>query len=314
MSKGTVKNVIFLGGAGQAGRPVFNSLIQASQGSGLTISALSRKESTAKFPADIEVIRTDYTAASLENALAGQDVIISMLGDAGLPLQKAIVDAAIVAGVQRIFPSEFGCRTYIDKVVALMPYFQQKHEMISYLRTKQDRISWTAMIANPFFDEALKNTFHGYEPPNKYFLLDGGDAPYGTTNLHTIGLALFKIISDPTHFQDSANRYINIHSHIKTQKEILAAVEKASGRTFERHHVNSTDLYEDALRRFRSRGPGEEKDLFAERDIIQCITYGKGEFLGLGNTLDGNNWTERLGLPAESLDEDVKGVLEGTRP
>lgn len=78
--------------------------------------------------------------------------------------------------------------------------------------------------------------------------------------------------------------------------------------------MNSTDLYEDALRRFRSRGPGEEKDLFAERDIIQCITYGKGEFLGLGNTLDGNNWTERLGLPAESLDEDVKGVLEGTRP
>lgn len=136
---------------------MFHSLIQASQHSGLKISALSRKGSTAEFPADIDVIRTDYTAASLEYALAGQDVIISMLGDAGLPLQKAIVDAAIVAGVQRIFPSEFGCRTYIDKVVALMPYFQQKHEVINYLRTKQDKISWTAMITNPFFDEVPYN-------------------------------------------------------------------------------------------------------------------------------------------------------------
>ncbi|KAF5542587.1 isoflavone reductase family [Fusarium phyllophilum] len=239
MSKGQVKNVIFLGVS------TLQELILPFSAKNLIIwkwATLSRKDSAAKFPADIKVIRTDSTAASLENALAGQDVIISMLGDAGLHLQKSIVDAAIVAGVERIFPSEFGCRTYIDKVVELMPYFQQKRDMISYLRTKQDRISWTAMIPNPFFDE-----------------------------------------------------------------EILAAVEKSSGRTFERHYMNSTDLYEDALRRFRSRGPGDEKDLLAERDIIQCITYGKGEFLGLSDVRDGNDWTE-------SLEEDVKGVLEGTRP
>lgn len=160
----------------------------------------------------------------------------------------------------------------------------------------------------------MKNTFHGYEPPNKYFLLDNGDAPYGTTNLRTIGQALFKIISNPTHFQESANRYINIYSHILTQKDILAAVEKISQKTFEKHFVNSADLYEDALRRFTSRGPSDEKDLFAERDIIQCITYGKGEFLSLGDPRDENDWTERLGLPEENLEEDVRGVLERTRP
>ncbi|KAF4462952.1 hypothetical protein FALBO_10227 [Fusarium albosuccineum] len=330
MSARTVKNVIFLGAAGQAGRVVFNSLVQASQGSGLTISALSRADSTAKFPSNVKILRTDYTPVSLEKALACQDGVISILGDAGMPLQKTIIDAAIAAGVQRIFPSEFGCRTYLDKVVALMPYFQQKRELIDYLKTKQGSISWTAVIPNPFFDEvriidpshpglltmrqALKNTFHGYEPPNKYFLLDGEDAPYGTTNLRTIGLALFKIISDPAHFQDSANRYVNIYSHITTQKEILAAVEKASGIIFERHSLNSADLYEDSMRRWRSRGSSEEKDLFAERDIIQCITYGKGDFLGLGEPRDENDWTRRLGLPAESLEEDVVGVLQGTRP
>lgn len=138
---------------------VFNSLVQASQGSSLTISALSRADSGASFPVGINVIRTDYTPASLENALVGQDVVISMLGDAGLPLQKRIVDAAIAAGVQRIFPSEFGCRTYIDRVVALMPYFQQKRDLIEYLKTKEGSITWTALIPNPFFDE-VNALFH----------------------------------------------------------------------------------------------------------------------------------------------------------
>ncbi|KAH7236608.1 hypothetical protein BKA59DRAFT_404843 [Fusarium tricinctum] len=301
-------------GVGQAGRVVFNSLVQASMGSSITVFALSRADSSTRLSVGVNVIRTDYTSASLESALAGQDIIISMLGDAGMPTQKRIIDAAIAAGVQRIFPSEFGCRTYIDKIVDLMPYFKPKRDLIKYLKTKEDSITWTALIPNPCFDEALKNTFHGYEPPNKYFLLDNGDAPYGTTNLYTIGLALFKIVSNPTHFQDPANRYVNIYSHILTQKDILAAVEKISRKTFERHFVNSADLYEDALRRFKSRGASDEKDLFAERDIIQCITYGKGDFLGLGDPRDENDWTERLGLPEENLEEDVKGVLERTRP
>lgn len=76
-----------------------------------------------------------------------------MLGDAGMPTQKRIIDAAIAAGVQRIFPSEFGCRTYIDKIVDLMPYFKPKRDLIEYLKTKEDGITWTALIPNPFFDE-----------------------------------------------------------------------------------------------------------------------------------------------------------------
>lgn len=162
--------------------------------------------------------------------------------------------------------------------------------------------------------QALKNTFHGYEPPDEFYLLDGGDVPYGTTNLHTIGYALFKIISDPSHFAESANRYISIHSHITTQQDVVAALEKSKGVPFKKHHLNSQELYRDSLRRFHSRGPTEEKDLFAERDIIQCIAYGKGEFSGLGDPRDENDWTERLGLPAEDLLDDVTAVINGTRP
>ncbi|KIX01718.1 uncharacterized protein Z518_09444 [Rhinocladiella mackenziei CBS 650.93] len=131
-----------------------------------------------------------------------------------MPMQRAIIDAVIKVGVKGIFPSEFGCRIHDEKVVDLMPYFKPKHQLIEHLMMKEDSISWTALCCNPFFDEAVKNTFHGYEPPNKFYLLDGGDAPYGTTNLHTIGSALFKIISDPSHFAESANRYITIYSHI----------------------------------------------------------------------------------------------------
>lgn len=81
-----------------------------------------------------------------------------------MPLQKNIIDAAITAGVQRIFPSEFGCRTYDDKVVSLMPYFQQKRDLIEHLKTKEDSISWTALIPNPFFDEVIHDIVGARRP------------------------------------------------------------------------------------------------------------------------------------------------------
>ncbi|KAK5064353.1 hypothetical protein LTR84_000186 [Exophiala bonariae] len=195
-----------------------------------------------------------------------------------------------------------------------MPYFQPKRDFIEWLKQQARSISWTAIISGPFFDQALKNTFHGYQPPNEFYLLDEGDTPYGTTNLHTIGHALFKILSDPKHFGDSANRYINIHSHMTTQQEVLAALEKASGQPFKIHRLSSDTFYDNSLRRFHNVKPGEPKILLAERDIIQCITYGKGKFKGLGDPRDENDWTEKLGLPAEDLLDDVKAVLDGIRP
>lgn len=327
-------------GAGQAGLPIFYSLLKACAQSGITISALSRTGSASIFPAHVPVLRTDYSPASLRDVLRGQDVVISIIGDSGLALQKTIIDAAIEANVKRIIPSEFGCRTYDPEVVALMPYFAPKRASIEYLMTKEDKISWTAVISGPFFDEvsltpsiassgarerekekenqhyfqALKNSFHGYEPPDEFYLLDGGDSTYCTTNLHTIGYALFKILSNKSNFIDSANQYITIHSHVLTQNDVLRALEAATGTTFKKHHISSEKLYKTALRNFKARGPNEEKDLLAERDIIQCITYGKGQFQGMGDTRDRNDWTERLGLPHEDLLSDVQGVVDGKRP
>lgn len=122
------------------------------------------------------------------------------------------------------------------------------------------------------------------------------------------------MLSNARHFQDTADRYVTIYSHITTQLEVLAALETVSGTVFEKHHVSSEKLYRDSLRRFYAPGPGGEKDLLAERDIIQCITYGKGQFRGLGDPRDENDFTKRLELPSESLEEDVRGVLNGTRP
>lgn len=88
-----------------------------------------------------------------------------MIGDAGFHLQRDIAEAAIKAGVKRIFPSEFGCRTYVPKVVELMPYFQPKQQVIEYLKTKEESINWTAMITGPFFDEV--NTLSSTADPQR---------------------------------------------------------------------------------------------------------------------------------------------------
>ena len=63
-----------------------------------------------------------------------------------------IIDAALKMGVKRFFPSEFGSRTYDDAVRAAVPTFDSKKKIIDYLKTKEDKISWTAVINGAFFD------------------------------------------------------------------------------------------------------------------------------------------------------------------
>lgn len=139
---------------------MFNSFLKHCLNAGLVTSALSRVGSSSVFPGQVTVLRTDYSPESLEEAFKGQDVIICMLGDGAFALQEDIIRAAIKAGVKRIFPSEFGCRTFVPKVVDLMPYFRPKRALIEWLKTQEDAISWTALIPGPFFDEVRELTRH----------------------------------------------------------------------------------------------------------------------------------------------------------
>lgn len=76
--------------------------------SGLDLTILSREGSSAAFPQEAKVIKSDFSEESLVQALKGQDAVVSMLPIMALGEQAKVAEAAIKAGVKRFIPSEYG--------------------------------------------------------------------------------------------------------------------------------------------------------------------------------------------------------------
>lgn len=115
------------------------------------VTVLTREESAAEFTEPVRVFRSDYSAASLEQAFKHQDVVLSFLNyDVPFDRLKLIIDAAIKAGVDRFIPSDYGIRTYHEQYsVGVATY---KRKIVQYLEAKAGLISWTSFICNPWIE------------------------------------------------------------------------------------------------------------------------------------------------------------------
>lgn len=263
------------------------------------VTIISREGSSSTFPSNHKVINVDLESHdSLVNAFKGQDAVVASLGAPAIHLQPKIVDAAIAAGVKRFIPSEFGSNTLDPKVNARVPIFAPKIAAVDYLKTKEDSISWSALINGPFFDWALKVGFLGFNAQTKTAkLIDGGVAKFSTTNLDTIGLAIAKILLNP---ELTKNQYVAVTSFITSQSEVLAIAEKLSGEKWKVEELSSEAL-------FKSGGEKLAKhDHSGVIDLLQAVTSTKenlGDYSVLGL------WNEKLGLPKEDLEQSVKAGL-----
>ncbi|CAI6033689.1 unnamed protein product [Clonostachys chloroleuca] len=76
-------------------------------GNGLDVTVISR--SSQEVPAGARALQADYNSInSLSSALKGHDAVVSAVGAAGIVGQKVIIDAAILAGVKRFIPGDYG--------------------------------------------------------------------------------------------------------------------------------------------------------------------------------------------------------------
>ncbi len=132
------------------GRLILNAFVNAPQ---FNVTVLTRSASEATFPAGISIRKSDYTEVDLETAFKGQDAIISVVGMSGFSEQKKFIDAAISAGVKRFIPSEFSSNTLSPAVLQLLPVFEQKKEVLEYLKAKEaSGLTWTAIWTALLFD------------------------------------------------------------------------------------------------------------------------------------------------------------------
>lgn len=148
-----ISKVLLIGAGGHLGPSILSAFEADAR---FTVSVLTRQSSTSKFPSHIKVhrISDDYPEAGLLEALKGQHAVVSTIATANALQQKAIIDAAIKAGVKRFIPSEFGSDTLNEKAMALLPqYFQGKKATVDYLKTKEkEGLTWSAFVTGPFFE------------------------------------------------------------------------------------------------------------------------------------------------------------------
>ena len=114
---------------------------------------VSRNTSDATFPPKVLVHKTDFSESDLSSAFEGQDAVISAVGATAFTEQKKFIDAAVHAGVKRFIPSEFSSNTLNEPVRQMLPLFNQKKEVLDYLKSKESvGLTWTGIATALLFD------------------------------------------------------------------------------------------------------------------------------------------------------------------
>lgn len=285
----SITKVALAGATGNLGPAILNALING----GFQVTVLTRKSSNHSFPSSVNVIPVDYDSLeSLTNALKGQDALVSTLAGVALDKQLLMVEAASKAGVKRFIPSEFGSNTLNEKTSAL-PFFKDKVAVLDALKKEAESgssgMSYTAICTGPFLDWGMMVGFVINVKGKSVNLYDGGDRPFSTTTLPTIGKAVVSVLKHP---EETANRTVYVQDTATTLKKLAAMGKKATGgeEGWQENVVKVDDLLEGAWAELKKENPVPEK--FVYPFIMASI------------------WGEGFGCHFEKLDNDLLGIKQ----
>ncbi|RDW91666.1 hypothetical protein BP5796_02831 [Coleophoma crateriformis] len=235
----TIKNVAIVGAAGALGSVILDKLIASGR---FNIKVVRRSGSKPSLPAGIEIAEVDFTALdSLKSALAGQDAVVSAVGNEGIESQILLADAAASIGVKRFIPSEFGSNLENPRARQLVVYAPKVKVQDHIIKTsKTTDMTYTFVFNNVFLDWGLQHDFVLSTSNSKPILINGGDLLFSATTLSSIGDAVVGILSHPV---ETKNRAVRIHDLVTSQNQLLALAKQAApGRLWEPMIVSLDDM------------------------------------------------------------------------
>lgn len=294
--------VAILGASGSVGKSTIEALLAVPHK--FEVTGLTRHTSDAKLPPSVNHIKTDYSHDSLVSALQGHDAVVSTTAGGTFSEQKTAVDAAIEAGVKIFLPSEYGMDTAVREAPQVSPGLKVKIELIDYLKSKQDKISWIVLVTGNIFDWCLHIPgFGGFNIPARTAqIFDGGDIAYEATTLSRVGEGIAATLEK---IELTKNQFVYINSFTTTQNQVLESLEKATGEKFEVTTGSSEELWQtgkESLEKGNARG---------RLDMIAAALYQKGAALKLMQYSESRGlWNEKLGLEEESLTAVVREVVQ----
>jgi hypothetical protein len=309
-----IQNVIIAGATGSVGAPILSALLAEPT---FTVTILTRASSSARFPDNIPVIRVsdDYTVAELTQAFQGQDAVVVALsttpvtkdGKDGLAFR--LIDAALAAGVKRFIPSEYGANNLDARARSMVPVYDRKGEMLSYLiercASSAGSMTWSSISCGSWLDWALdpakSGNFLGINvKARKATVYDSGKARFTVTTSGNTGLAVARALLQP---EVTANKQIFLCDFTTSTRDIVAALEVETGAKLEILEKESKPAIAQLRKQF------DEGDFNATYPLL-AISFGADVDMGYDFEKEQEVWNETLGLPKVTLEEVVKEAVE----
>ncbi|CCT75512.1 uncharacterized protein FFB20_03695 [Fusarium fujikuroi] len=244
------RKIAIIGSNGHVGQPTVKALLAPGIH---TITAVQRIEATSKFPPEVIVKCGDLKDESfLASTLQGHDAFVLM---PPLPhlvsLQELAVRAAAKAGVRYILPAEFGPEPFASKLIEDNQLLQDK---------KKIRDPIEELAVGPFLD--MNTGLWGIDVESrKATIWKGAVGKVNTSSVARTGQATAAVLSLPGRdFSRYKNQAFYIPSFHLSQKELLLAVQKATGTADQDWEIDYQDV-NDALR--DCNGKIQEKDATA---------------------------------------------------
>ncbi|KAJ4171121.1 hypothetical protein NW754_007266 [Fusarium falciforme] len=278
VSKMSLNKVLLVGANGNLGTVLLEGLVASKS---FDISVAKRASSTS----------TPAYASSTTSVTIPDDITCGL------------AEASAKAGVKRFIPADFGsCDAQSEEAKKLLKLYRDKdlvREKCVELAAENPGFSWTSLVCGHFFDFGIRDgLLHFNLDTNEAVILDKGDVPASAATLRRVAEALVAVLKRP---DTTKNRLLYVQSFRKTQLEVLASLEKATGATWTREFVDSK--------------------AFLDREVnklsVNFSKHAMEEIVFVLGTLDAD-WTKRdeafameeLGLEDEDLDKVVQEVVD----
>ncbi|KUL87443.1 hypothetical protein ZTR_04767 [Talaromyces verruculosus] len=327
MATNGYKNIILVGGGGSLGSVLLKTLLSEPS---FKVSVLTRQSSKARssFPSNATVIDIDdsYPVDALVKAFQGQDAVVNAITSFSVADQLKFIDAAIIAGVKRYVPSEFGLDNNNKAARDLSPVFRDKGLVQDYLRSKESTgLTWTAIACGMWIgwyayisslsllfvcksppmliytpQRSLRHNFLGFDYAARTMTYtDDGEGYLSTTTLDSTALALNRILLSPG---TTANQIVFLSDFATTQKDMVETIERLTGEKWQRKSINTAETI-PALKEGWQNG-----NAFAGYGLIN-IGFTKGTYSGHFEPVYSVR-NKELGLPETDLETVIREALK----
>ncbi|KAG9495309.1 hypothetical protein J7337_013547 [Fusarium musae] len=285
------RKIAIIGSSGQVGRPTVEALVA----SGIhTITAVQRIEATSTFPPEVIVKSGDLKDESfLASTFQGQDAVVLMV-----PLPHLV----------SLQESAFGPDPFASKLIEDNQLLQDKKK-IRDLTEELGVSSWISVAVGPF-PEMIKSGLWGIDVENRRATIwTGAVGKVSTTSVVQTGQATAAVLSLP---ERDLSRYKNkafyIPSFHLSQKELLLAVQKATGTTDQDWDIDYQDVI-DGLKDCNDKI--QQKDATAPfvKFFITHFREGSGGDFESKVDISEVKKLREVGLQKEAVDDVLKRIV-----